>query len=30
MEDHATARIAGLSLGGIFLACMMLAAFSLG
>jgi len=30
MEERTTARIAGLSLGGIFLAGMMLAAFGVG
>jgi hypothetical protein len=29
MEDRATARIAGLSLAGIYVACMVLAAFAM-
>lgn len=29
MEDRATARLAGLSLGGIYLVCMVLAAIGM-
>jgi hypothetical protein len=30
MEDRATARVAGLSLAGIYFVCMVLAAISMG